>query len=75
MERTIELLFDEHRPGFRGVPHLANECANEIYTTAPWLSLYYPCYLVLTRTFQERSHLARAIRVTKVPNRRVSESV
>ena len=37
------------------------------------LIVHCPYYLVAKETFQERNHLARAIRVTKVPNRRVSE--
>lgn len=73
MERTVEFLPDEPRLGFRGVPRAANECANEIHMTTLCLSLSCPCYLVAMGTLQERNHLARAIRVTEVPNRRVSE--
>ena len=55
------------------LPCTANECAKETCTPVLCLTLHCPYYLVTKETSQERNHLARATRVTKMPNRRVSE--
>lgn len=53
---------------------MAKECAKEICKAVQYLILRRPYYLAAGEIFEDRSHLARAIRVTKVPYRRsVSE--
>lgn len=45
---------------------MAKECAKETCKAVQYLILRRPYYLAAGQSFEDRSHLARALRVTKI---------